>query len=404
MTEISLRPEAATDPQRRADLLSRIDELAPMLAANAVIADQDRKVPEESIKALFEAGAFRLTRPRAFGGYESSARTLYEVIAAIGRHCPASAWVTSLSSASVWAVAHFPATAVEEVFGANPDAQFCGSITLGGEATPVDGGYIVNGSWGFQSGSYYADWAMLGTPIKDEHDEIVDQVFVLVPREELGWKDTWHVAGMRGTGSNTLIAEEVFVPENRIMSLPGTLTHTFPQDLSDNPHYNMPMIPLFNLALVAPQIGMARGALDSVLDSLAQHRGIAFSYYKVAAQASITQTQVAEAASLIDTAEALLLKSAEEIDLFGASAQFMPATDRIRVKMAINRAMECARDAVDRLLNVGGASSFANFNRLQMYWRDIETASRHALLAPAIARESYGRTLLGIDDQSTPFL
>ena len=64
----------------------------------------------------------------------------------------------------------------------------------------------------------------------------------------------------------------------------------------------------------------------------------------------------------------------------------------------------CARDAVDTLLNVGGASSFGTFNRLQMYWRDIETASRHAFISPAVAREAYGRTLLGISHMPTPFV
>ncbi|AII11502.1 acyl-CoA dehydrogenase family protein [Rhodococcus opacus] len=396
--------EQLTDEQQRTTLLARIEALAPMLAANAVIADENRKVPEESIRALVEAGFFRVTRPRAYGGFEVSSRTLFEVLAAVGRHCPSSAWVGALSNASAWAISHFPEQAVTEIFGQNPDALFCGAITIGGRARKIDGGFEVTGTWGFQSGSYYADWAMLGTPLMDEHDEVVDQVFVMIPRAELGWKDTWHVAGMRGTGSNTLSAENVFVPEHRAMSLPGTLQHEFPQSFPDNAHFNMPLVPLFNVALIAPQIGMARGALDTVLTSLAKGKGIGHSYYKNASEVSFIQSQVAEAASLIDTAEALFHTATEEIDRWSASGLFMPIKERARAKMAVDRAAVCARDAVDTLLNVGGASSFGTFNRLQMYWRDIETASRHAFISPAVAREAYGRTLLGISHMPTPFV
>ncbi|WP_051423518.1 MULTISPECIES: acyl-CoA dehydrogenase family protein [Micrococcaceae] len=392
------------DLEHRHALLARVDELSGLLAANALIADEQRKVPDESIRALVDAGVFRVTRPHAYGGLEVSSRTLFEVLAAVGRHCPSSAWIGGLSNASAWAISHFPEQAVTEIFEENPDALFCGAITIAGEARRVTGGFEVNGSWGFQSGSYYADWAMLGTPVIDEHGEVVDQVFVLIPRSELGWKDTWHVAGMRGTGSNTLSAEKVFVPEHRSMSLPRTLQHEFPQGFPDSAHFNMPLVPLFTVALISPQIGMARGALDTVLASLGKGKGISHSFYKNASEVSFVQSQVAEAASLIDTAEALLRTATEEIDRWGASGEFMPIQERARAKMAVDRAAVCAREAVDTLLNVGGASSFGTFNRLQMYWRDIETASRHAFISPAIAREAYGRTLLGIAHMPTPFV
>lgn len=393
-----------SDAEFRGRLLPRIEELSDMLAANAVIGDEQRKVPEESIRALRDAGACRLTRPREYGGAESSARTMYEVHAAIGRYCPSSAWIAGLYNASAWAVSHFDPQAVTDVFGQNPDSQFSGSITVAGSAVPVEGGYRVSGSWPYQSGSFYAEWAMMGTKITNEHDEVVDQIFALIPRSELSWEDSWHVAGMRGTGSNTLIAEDVFVPTARTMSLPATLGHKFPQDLSSNGHFNMPLIPLFNLLLVAPQVGMARGALDSVIKSLGRNRSISFSFYKVAAEAPTTQFQLGEAASLIDAADALMMAAASALDQAGASGEFMAFDERMRVKMQIDRAMEMARDAVNHLLNIGGASSFATANRLQMYWRDIETASRHAFLAPAIARENYGRVLLGISAPSTPFI
>ncbi|WP_241779732.1 acyl-CoA dehydrogenase family protein [Streptomyces natalensis] len=385
-------------------LPERAASLVELLRRHAARTEEQRRVAEENIAALDEAGLFGITVPRRFGGHQASVRTLVEVGAELGRGCGSTAWTTSLINVSGWVIGLFPERAQREVYEANLRARACAALPPHGTSTPADGGQVITGRWGFASGCLHAEWALLGVSITDAGGERPDQGLALVPMNQLKIEETWHVAGMCGTGSNTLIAHDVFVPAHRILSVTGAKQGRYPTEFRDEVLYRAAFVPTLALSLAGPLLGLARGGMELVRASLARGRGISHTFYEQARQAPSTQMQCAEAAQLIDTATLHLMRAADDVDNCAARGQCMPLLDRARVRMDIATVARSSREALDILLTVHGAKSFADGNPLQRIWRDQETGSRHALINPAIATEIYGRALLGIGDQVSPLI
>ncbi|MER5216854.1 acyl-CoA dehydrogenase family protein [Streptomyces sp. NPDC002838] len=386
-------------PSIDADLVRRARDLGPLIEANTAAAELQRRLPESTVAALTEAGLFKLTVPRRYGGHQANFATFLAVNAQLARACGSTAWVSSLINICNWAVGIAPDRVRDDVFGADPDARICGVLAPSGTATRTGDGYTVTGSWGFASGSLHATWATLGVQVTDEDGQIVEFGNVVIPMDTLTIKDTWHVTGMRGTGSNTLIAQDVSVPAHRCIPLAfGT---DVPDHHPDEPLYRSSTVPSLAVILTGPQLGLARAALDHTLSTIGK-RGISYTFYDQAVQAPSTQFQVAEAAELIDTAALHAFRSATQIDQAAAEGRALDVTERLRVRMDTGYAITRARQAIDLLLDVNGASSFAESNPLQRIWRDSATAARHAIASPTISAEAYGRALLGIQEQMTP--
>ena len=123
------------------ELLARAAALKPLLAKNAAKGEADRRVVEESIRALTEAGLFRIAVPRRYGGYETSMRTMLEVSAAVAEGDGGTAWVLTLINVGAWITSLFPARAQDEVFGADPGAKVSSVLATTAATTRVDGGY-----------------------------------------------------------------------------------------------------------------------------------------------------------------------------------------------------------------------------------------------------------------------
>ncbi|MGW5639914.1 acyl-CoA dehydrogenase family protein [Streptomyces sp. NPDC003832] len=387
-----------------AELKESAAALVPLLRENAARTEADRRVAEENIAALTEAGLFRLAVPRRLGGHETDMRTFLEVTSELARGCGSTAWVTTLVNVCNWMVGLYPERAQQEVWGENPDARVCGVLAPSATSRAVEGGLVVSGRWGFASGSLHAQWATLGVPVVDATGAQIDQGAALIPMHELTVEDTWYVAGMRGTGSNTLVADEVFVPEHRILSVTEGVRGAYPTERKDETLYRSALVPVLALVLAGPQVGLARAGMDVVTASLAKGRGISYTFYERASDAPSTQIQLAEAAQLIDTAMLHLLRAADDIDAWAAKGEYMPFETRARVRMDTGYVARRSREALDLLLSIQGAGSFAEANPLQRIWRDQETGSRHAIVNPAISGELYGRALLGIEEQVTPLI
>ncbi|MFJ5775199.1 acyl-CoA dehydrogenase family protein [Streptomyces sp. NPDC093094] len=400
-TTPSLTPAVGTEDEA---LIARAAALVPLLRENAARTEQGRRVVEENIEALAEAGLFRLTVPRRLGGHETNLRTFLRVVSELARGCGSTAWVTTLINVSNWTVGLLPEQAQKEVWGNGPDARTCGVLAPSATSRAVDGGQVVTGRWGFASGSLHSQWAALGFPIVDATGRQVDQGMALIPLSELTVEDTWFVAGMRGTGSNTLVADEVFVPDHRIMSVTRAVQGVYRTEFKDEALYRSALVPMLALVLAGPQVGLAKAGLDVVSGSLAKGKGISYTFYEQAKDSPSTQIQLAEAAQLIDTAELHLLRAADSIDSWAAEGEQMPLLERARSRMDTGYVARRAREALDVLLSVQGAGSFAEGSPLQRIWRDQETGSRHAVINPAISTELYGRALLGIEEQVTPLI
>ena len=402
MTIATERPADTTIPSVD-QILARIAELQPLLERNAAQGETDRRVVEESITALTEAGVFRIAQPRRYGGYGMPVRAMLDVSAAVAEADGGTAWVVALCNVCAWMAGLFGEQAQDDIWGANPDAKVSGVLTPTAETTKVDGGYRVTGRWYYNSGSWHADWAGVGIPLTDENGEIVDQGLALIPRTDLGLEDTWFVAGMRSSGSNCLIAEDVFVPGHRIVSVPPAIAGQYANAEPEEDVYRAALVPVLTVVLAGPQLGMGRKALEIVREKAAR-KAISYTAYATQAESVGFQLQLAEAAMRIDSAHLHIYRAVEDIDSAAAAHTYPDPTTRARVRADTGWAVENITRAIDILLSAHGAASFAEVNPLQRIWRDSSVAARHAIVLPKLNYEVYGKALLGREDQITPLI
>ena len=396
-TETQATPTAA-------ELVARARALHPLLAANASQGEADRRVVEESIQAMVDAGLFKISVPRRYGGYETSVRTMLEVSAAVGEADGGTAWVLTLVNVCNWLVGLFPQQAQDDVFGTDPGTLVSGVLAPTSTAVKVDGGWRITGKWYYNSGSWHATWAGLGIPITDAEGEVVNQGLALIPRADLSLEDTWFVAGMKSSGSNCLVADDVFVPEHRVVLVPPAILGQYPsENLASEPLYRSALVPVLALVLVGPQLGMGQAALDYVISKAAK-KPVSYTFFTTQAESAGFQLQVAEAARLIDTARLHAFRAADDIDRAAAGGEYPDLLTRARVRSDTGYSAECITRAIDILLYAHGAGSFADVSPLQRIWRDSATAARHAVVSPQVSYEVYGKALLGVEDNITPLI
>lgn len=387
-----------------AELVARVRELQPLLAKNATVGEKDRRVAEESMQALTDAGIFRITVPKRYGGYQTSMRTMLDVSAAVAEADGGTAWIVTLINVCNWMASLFPAQAQDEVFGADPNAKVSGVLAPTPESKRTDDGWRVSGKWYYNSGSFHSTWSVLGIPITDEAGEVVDQGLALIPRSELQLEDTWYVAGMKSTGSNAVIAEDSFVPEHRVLRVPDAINGKYPSEHTGTEAlYRSAFVPLLALVLIGPQLGMGKAALEYVISKAAK-KPISYTFYEAQRDSVAFQLQIAEAARLIDTAHLHAYRAAGDIDEAAARGVYPDFLTRARVRSDTGYVAESITRAIDVLLSAHGAGSFAEVNPLQRIWRDSSTAARHAVAAPLVGYEVYGKALLGVEDSITPLV
>jgi alkylation response protein AidB-like acyl-CoA dehydrogenase len=190
------------------------------------------------------------------------------------------------------------------------------------------------------------------------------------------------------------VVDDVFVPMER-MALSGYLTGTPVADADLAPSDRWPLGSVLALVLLGPMLGVADATLDSVIGK-ADKRGISYTRYKRQIDSTVVLTDIARASLDIDTARLHIFRAAADIDAAGSGTE-LDAVTIGRLRGTCGYVGETLRRAVDTLVNVGGASSFADASALQRNWRDVNVASRHAFVSTAPVLEVYGRALFDLE-------
>jgi 3-hydroxy-9,10-secoandrosta-1,3,5(10)-triene-9,17-dione monooxygenase len=390
----------ATTPSNTDALLKRAADIRPILERNADTTDSLRRLADENVQALRDSGLCRLMVPARFGGHQTSIRSYVDVMAEIGRGCGSTAWVASLINVCAWLAALFPEQAQADIWGSNRDAWIAGSLAPNGSAVPAEGGWRVTGRWPWASGSMHAQWAACGIHMKNERGEMANFGLSLMPMAELTIEDTWFMAGMKGTGSNTIVAKDVFVPSHRFLPYPDAFAGRYRTEHTDEAVYRAALVPVTVLILAPSQLGVARAALDHAI-AKSKTRGITHTNFGTQAESAGFQIQIADAAMKIDTAALHMGRAADDLDRAAAASHLMDLTARARVRIDTALAAKYCREAVEVLVAAHGTSSLADSNRMQRLWRDVHTASHHAITEWQINLEVYGKALLGVEPNIT---
>jgi alkylation response protein AidB-like acyl-CoA dehydrogenase len=381
------------------ELAGRARELRPLLAAHAAQAEHSGRIDPEVIDAVRAAGLFRLTVPRRFGGYELPFRTVTEVCSILAEGCGSTGWVTGFANTGKWMASLWTAQAQEEIFGDGPDAIHAGTSKPTTDVTEVDGGYRISGTWPSMSALPYATWAgvflMLPPAAEGGPPRLAE---ALLRAGEVTIENTWDVAGLRGTGSESAVAKDVFVPSHRVLDvslLQGSDFNLYPTPFKDEALYRAAAHPVLALAIAMTPVGLAQGALDLAVAGAGQ-RPLSGTTHQHQHDSVSFQNELSDAAMLADTARLHMYRAAEDLDRFAAAGQVMDYVTRARVRADTGWAVKNAAASIDRLLTAIGSGAFAAASPFQRMWRDINIAARHGAANPMLNRELYGKAMLGV--------
>jgi alkylation response protein AidB-like acyl-CoA dehydrogenase len=392
----TLGPQAQGEVRER--LLQTARDLRPLLREHAGESERNRRLAENTERALRESGLFQATAPRRSGGAGGDVRTLIELSAEISRGDSSAGWVAFIANTTAFGMGLFPDDVRELVYGPDPRNVAISQFAPGGTAEKVDGGYRINGKWGFASGCYQAQWTLNAFLVLDAEGQPSEVRWALMPLADMRIEDTWYVVGMAGTGSNTLVAEDLFVEDRCTLDLETFMgTAVFPIWHEDETSYRASLNSLACLGLCGPLLGMAEDAWDFTTENLGKGRPVSYWAYSDRRDAPSYRLALADARVAIDAGRMHLLRSADEMDDAAREGRVLDTAARARIRGDSEIATRNFRRAVTLMLDIVGTSSFAQSNPLQRVWRDLTVASGHGLNNPLLNREIYGQSLVGRD-------
>ena len=383
-------PAVASSGLSHAEAVERARALVPMLRERAQRAEYERRVPPELIEAIVGAGLARILQPRRFGGHEISHDAAFDVAAEIASGCGSTGWCASLLNIHDWWLAGFPEQAQHDVWGVSPDQRIAAMVYPTGKATPADGGWRLGGRWSFVSGVDHSDWAIVAAMAFAPQGPPEARHF-LIPRRDFAVLDTWHNVGMRGTGSNDLVVDDIFVPSHRTLAMDDFREGTTPRSrLHASPLYRGPMICTFPHALTAPALGVARGAFAAWLEWTRGKTATATG--ETVADWPHVQMRIAQTEAEMDAAEMLLRRNLDVIRNGGPDEAGL----RSRSFSTYGQAVRMLSRAVDILFEMSGARGMRDENLIQRAWRDVHAIGAHVGLNTDLSGQSRGRYLLGL--------
>jgi 3-hydroxy-9,10-secoandrosta-1,3,5(10)-triene-9,17-dione monooxygenase len=404
-------PEPGLTP---AEVIRRAEALRPRLLEEQAATEERTFYGEEMHRAFSDAGFYRILQPRLFGGYEFDVPTFYRVIIEVSRGCPSSGWCLSLNAAhALQAGAFYSERAQREMFGPDGEFRCAARDTPRGTARPVEGGYVVNGTWDYCSGSPWSTHLMAGAMIEDgsgdvEYDQFSGrQLLVTVPRESWEIIHDWgNMIGLRGSGSHSVRVSDAFVPEHMVHAL-----NLLDVDVSDgtpggrlhgNPMYAGRQVGFFGGELASIAVGAAKAALDEY-ERLISTKKTTFSPHVLRARHHDYQRTLGQTMGMVDAAEATIVRIGQLYMEYCAAAatgerEFTMEMDYRLDQMAIQAGF-LAYSATDQLVRTAGSSPMANGARMQRYLRDLlqyrthMAASAWELMATTTAQQHLGSLL-----------
>ncbi|MCO4251470.1 acyl-CoA dehydrogenase family protein [Pseudarthrobacter sp. MDT3-9] len=373
------------------ELLARVDALVPRLRERASETEEIRRIPEATMAELKAAGVFQMLAPKAVGGFGLGLETYVEVVRHLAQGCVSTAWSVGHLVEHVWMLARWPQEAQDEVFANGPAPLAAATGAPPGKAEKVPGGFIISGRWSFASGVMHSEWALLAV----QHGEI--RLQCLVPVSDLDLLDVWHTAGLRGTGSNDLRTENLFVPAHRALEWnllaaadnPGSRIHP-------DPNIHIPMATFLNMVAPAAALGAAEHAIE-VFRDLMMVRKVKQTTQARQADSPLAQARFSQAFGQVATAR---LHWQEAVRVVAASYGRRPVAftdeERAQYRLSLGLSGAASAEAVRLILTGSGGSVHRLTHPLQRIQRDVNVLLNHASLTMDPILEQAGRGLLDL--------
>lgn len=380
------------------------DRLAPLLSEfrkNALFTERAGMVPADHIAALRSVGYFDAVKPADHGGAPRPFVELVDATIELSSVCAATGWVAGLLSAHQWLLAMFPIQAQHDVWNVDREALLCGSYAPTTMADAVKGGFQLRGRWSFASGCDNAQWALCAAVLPASEGRAPVPAFLLTPANQYTIEDNWQVAGLAGTGSKTLVLDNVVVPQHRVLTFPDALSGKTPgaSALPDQSLFNMPLLTGIASCLAGTAVGAAKGALESYLASVGKRvtRGAVAGAHNRMAEFPTIQLRVAEAASSVDAAREILLRDVVRAQSLAGYADQFPVEDRMLSRRGQAFAVSLAMRAVEALNASTGGLGLHLDNPVQRAWRDTNAVGRHISMNWDAVGTMVGQHMFGLE-------
>jgi alkylation response protein AidB-like acyl-CoA dehydrogenase len=380
-------------------LLDAARELGPKIRAAADEIEAERELPRALFEALADAGFYHMAVPRSVGGLEVDLPTYIQVVEELGKADASTAWTINQGAVYATYAARMPRDAARAIWIDVPRAVVSNTPAPTATAVVVPGGYRVTGRQGFSTGCRHASWVAAHAQILDDGQVRIDPEtgqpearYLYVPVGEAELLDTWHVRGMRGTGTHHFAVNDVFVPEERTV-----LSVTAPLH-DDGALYQIPRTLLFASGDAAVAFGMARSCLEAFFELAGAKTPRAMP--GLLREQSMTQVDVGHAEADLRSGRAFLTEAVRDIWKSASETGRVTLDQRAALRLATTHGIRLAVKVVDTVYNAAGATAVYESHLIQRYFQDIHVISQHMQARMAVY-ELVGRYWLGlpIDDQ-----
>ncbi len=372
-----------------ADILARARAMLPVLRGRAAETERLRRLPDVTNDEFRAAGFYRIMQPRRHGGFEFDFGAQTALGAELGRACGSASWVASIVCCHAWIAGMYPPEAQDEIWGKDQDTVIASSfLAVAPKAERVAGGYRVSGRWKFSSGVDHCRWAivLLPTPVK--------AWFALLPLAQCRIEDTWHAVGLAGSGSNDIVAENLFLPEHRVIDADNAKGGPTPGSaINDHYSFRLPVFAPLTFSICGNALGVARGVAETIIEQLQAQTSRAGT--KVAGNQSV-QLRVAGALASIEAAHALVFRDRDEIVRRGAAGDTFALEDRVRWRRDLSFAGQLCVRAVEELFPIVGAQGLMSDHPVQRGWRDLRAITHHIAMTWDVQGSMFGAVTFGL--------
>jgi 3-hydroxy-9,10-secoandrosta-1,3,5(10)-triene-9,17-dione monooxygenase len=391
-------------------LIERARALVPTLRERAREAERLCCLPEQTMVDLRAADLFRTLQPKAFGGLEKNFGTMVEIAFELGRGCASTAWVYQNLAMHQLLIGFFPKLAQEEFWGAGADRLISTAwASTHSSARPVDGGYLVSGHWHFASGIRNNEGVVVMAPVdgREIAPGVAERRFFLLDsgRKEYEIQRVWDVIGMRGTGSDDVVCDEIFVPEHRSLHTAKASSHHDEvvlqgEQVHSSTFYRIPLWSWFPMTIAPALVGSAQGGLETMMEGLKERTDL---FGNNLSEREGVKRRLAEASAKIDAARLLLRRDLSEMAEL-ADRWEVPSVERRAVwrRDAAYSAI-LAYEAVGSLFYRGGAHGIDSGNPLARAYRDVGAGVTHVSCDFDVAGEIYGEAAQGLPVENPNF-
>ncbi|BBZ23354.1 acyl-CoA dehydrogenase family protein [Mycolicibacter hiberniae] len=368
------------------------DEFVSRLAQRAAAAEELRQLPAETVEDFRTSGLAGLLLPARYGGRQAEFPEILDPIRRMAHGCASSAWTLGFYMLHNWMLALFGEQAQDEVFAGGP--VLCPApLAPTGRGVPDGDGIRLSGRWSWATGVMECDWIMVGAICGP--DDAPYPALVLLPATDIRVEDVWHTAGMRATGSNDVLIDDVFVPAHRLVKVVDIYSGTAPgADLHDASAYRWPMVPALALAAAMPALGSAEWVTDLFAERLTQ-RVLA---YSGAAQKNqpAAQIRLGDARVRLRALRGLLDDTVGRIQDAVDARERISRSARADARAAAAHIVHESRAVIADLLEASGASAQFVTNPMQRAKRDVDVICGHVVFDYDVARELAGALEAGV--------